>query len=125
MPGQKFPKDWYDSGLLVTADTLDELARRMDVPATALENTVHRYNTFARKGNDEDYGRGRSAYDNYRRSERRSRDVSNICCVPRQGSRHSMRVPGWSTPAARCNRCPRGVLATALPNLTDRASHPI
>ncbi|WP_068268829.1 FAD-binding protein [Aldersonia kunmingensis] len=65
MPGQKFPKEWFDSGLMHRADTVEQLASAIGVPPTQLRETVERFNRFARNGKDEDFGRGESDYDNY------------------------------------------------------------
>ncbi|ORV69796.1 3-ketosteroid-delta-1-dehydrogenase [Mycolicibacter hiberniae] len=64
-PGQRIPKKWLESGVIVSADTLEELATKTGVPAAALSATVERFNEFARNGVDEDFHRGESAYDRY------------------------------------------------------------
>jgi 3-oxosteroid 1-dehydrogenase len=64
-PGQRIPRKWLDSGVIVQADTLEELARKAGLPADELVATVRRFNDFARSGVDEDYHRGESAYDRY------------------------------------------------------------
>jgi succinate dehydrogenase/fumarate reductase flavoprotein subunit len=46
-----------EQGKVVFADTLEELAQKMDVPADELKKTVARYNELAKKGNDIDYGK--------------------------------------------------------------------
>lgn len=58
-------KKFYDEGLAVKADTLEELAEAMDVPKENLKATIQRFNGFARDGVDQDYDRGHDAYDNY------------------------------------------------------------
>lgn len=59
------PKKWFESGVVVKADTIEELADKIGVPADALTATTRRFNSFARSGVDEDFGRGRSGYDHY------------------------------------------------------------
>lgn len=64
-PGQAFPKSWYDHGIVKSAETIEDLARQMDVPKENLVETVNRFNIFAHNGHDDDFNRGHSAYDNY------------------------------------------------------------
>lgn len=64
-PGQRIPNKWLESGVIVKADTLTELAERTGLPSDELTATVERFNGFARRGIDEDFARGQSAYDRY------------------------------------------------------------
>jgi succinate dehydrogenase/fumarate reductase flavoprotein subunit len=52
-------------GYLTEAATLEELAEKINVPADNLTATVARFNEYAVKGEDPDFGRGESAYDKY------------------------------------------------------------
>ncbi|MEA0553524.1 FAD-dependent oxidoreductase [Lysinibacillus irui] len=63
-PGQAFPKSWFDHGIVKSAESIEELARKMDVLPESLIETVNRFNDFARNGHDDDFYRGDSAYDN-------------------------------------------------------------
>lgn len=58
-PGAPVP-DW-----VARADTLGELAAKLEIPAQALEMTVERFNGSARSGVDPDHGRGESVYDRF------------------------------------------------------------
>jgi succinate dehydrogenase/fumarate reductase flavoprotein subunit len=51
---------WEDSvkaGAMVRADTVDELARKLELPIAQLRATLEKYNEFCRTGIDEDYGK--------------------------------------------------------------------
>lgn len=53
------------AGTWVRADSLDELAERLGLPAAGLRATVARFNAVAAAGRDDDFGRGRDEYDRY------------------------------------------------------------
>ncbi|MHA6513322.1 FAD-binding protein [Tessaracoccus sp. Z1128] len=52
-------------GSMAKADTVELLARRIRMEPAKLRATVDRFNAFARAGVDDDFGRGKSAYDRY------------------------------------------------------------
>jgi 3-oxosteroid 1-dehydrogenase len=60
---RRVPEALIEQGAIKRADTIGDLARQIDVPAEALEQTVKRFNEFAAKGLDPDFGRGQSAYN--------------------------------------------------------------
>ena len=57
------PADLIGGGGVKRGDTIGDLARQIDVPADVLASTVRRFNQFAVKGLDPDFGRGQSAYN--------------------------------------------------------------
>ncbi|HEY0737530.1 MAG TPA: FAD-dependent oxidoreductase [Herpetosiphonaceae bacterium] len=57
IPGVPLP-DW-----LIRADSLEELAGKLEIDPQALVQTVERFNEFARSGVDADYGRGATVHD--------------------------------------------------------------
>lgn len=69
MPGQIMPdsrlrKEWLNS-VYWKADTLEELARQIDVDPAGLATTVKTVNEYARTGEDKDFGRGGNVFDRY------------------------------------------------------------
>lgn len=63
--GRKIPQAWLDSGIVAAAGSFEELATKIGVPPAELRNTATRFNDLARRGHDDDFNRGDSAYDNY------------------------------------------------------------
>lgn len=46
-----------EEGFIVQADTIEELAEKLGIPADTFAETVNRYNELADKGEDEDFGK--------------------------------------------------------------------
>lgn len=65
MPGLKKPQAWFDEKFLRKGETLDELATACGINAINLKVAVERFNGFARKGCDDDFHRGESAYEQW------------------------------------------------------------
>lgn len=59
------PAEHLAAGTWQQADTLEELAGLIGVPADALASSVERFNGFAATGIDEDFGRGGDEYDTF------------------------------------------------------------
>lgn len=55
--GMEFIDEYIESGEVLSAGTLDELAEKMGVPADAFKATVARYNELAEMGRDVDFGK--------------------------------------------------------------------
>ena len=64
-PMSPFPKSWTDGGYVKVAQTVEDLAAQIGVPAKQLKETLQRYSSFARTGVDEDFGKGESVYGHY------------------------------------------------------------
>jgi 3-oxosteroid 1-dehydrogenase len=64
-PPGKTPPEWEKSGYMKVADTIEDLAKKMEVDPQALRAEVERFNGFARSGKDLDFHRGERAYDNW------------------------------------------------------------
>jgi 3-oxosteroid 1-dehydrogenase len=60
---RSLPEELIERGAVLRGNTTADLARQMEVPAGTLDETVKRFNGFAAKGLDPDFGRGQSAYN--------------------------------------------------------------
>ena len=65
MPGSKKPANWFDSGFLKKADSIEELAGMTGLDPAALAATVERFNGFVARNHDDDFNRGDRAYDRW------------------------------------------------------------
>jgi len=69
MPGEVTPDALLPkavkNGFFEKADTVDELAAKVGLPAERLTKTLERFNDFARKGKDKDFDRGGNLNDKY------------------------------------------------------------
>lgn len=56
---------YLDAGIIVKADTIEELAEKTGLTAEALKETIETYNAACAAGVDEEFGRGGEVYDTY------------------------------------------------------------
>lgn len=64
MPDSKIPAHWWDT-YFYRSDSISELARMTGLPAEALQKSVAAMNEFAQAGEDPQFGRGKSHYDQF------------------------------------------------------------
>ncbi len=64
-PRMPFPQEWYDAGVVVSADSPAELARKMGADTGQFTRQFMDFNEMAEAGIDSEFQRGDSAYDRY------------------------------------------------------------
>ena len=64
-PPGNTPQEWFDSGFMKTADTIEDLAIKSGIDPAGLCAEVSRFNTFCETGKDLDFNRGGRGYDNW------------------------------------------------------------
>jgi 3-oxosteroid 1-dehydrogenase len=65
MVGNAAARGWIEKGFVRKADSLEALAKLIDVDPAALKATVERFNGFVAKNRDEDFHRGDREYDRW------------------------------------------------------------
>lgn len=68
----KIPRKWTETGYLKQGNTIEELAKQIEVDPATLKATVDRWNGMVDKGVDEDFHRGEREYDAFLGDPRRS-----------------------------------------------------
>jgi 3-oxosteroid 1-dehydrogenase len=63
-PDKSLPANWLGK-VYFRADSLEALARQIEVDAAGLRATVERMNEFAARGEDKDFGKGSNTFDRY------------------------------------------------------------
>ena len=64
-PGRRMLGRFVANGYLVEAVSLDELARKIGVDASGLQETVQQHNLYAASGEDKEFGKGGSEFDRH------------------------------------------------------------
>jgi len=59
------PEKFIEKGYLIKGETIEELAEKLQIPASNLANTIKQVNVHAEKGHDPDFGKGSSEYNKY------------------------------------------------------------
>lgn len=64
-PDRSLPKSYFESGFLAKADSIEELARMVNIDVDGLQTTISNMNQYAVTGKDLELHRGDSEYDRY------------------------------------------------------------
>lgn len=63
-PPGKTPQEWFDSGAIKSADTIEELAAKAGIDPVGLKAEIEKFNGYCETGKDLDFNRGGRGYDN-------------------------------------------------------------
>ena len=61
----KSPQSWFDSGYMIRADSIGDLARQCQIDPAQLRTSLDRFNCFAKSGVDHDFHRGGRHFDRF------------------------------------------------------------
>ena len=64
-PGTRSLRKFEKSGYVICADRIEDLARKLDIDAGMLPQTIARHDRFAVKGVDEDFGKGETELNRF------------------------------------------------------------
>jgi 3-oxosteroid 1-dehydrogenase len=64
-PPGKTPQSWIDSGMMKSANTIEELAEKAGIDPAGLKAEVEKFNHYCETGKDLDFNRGGRGYDNW------------------------------------------------------------
>lgn len=88
MPDRSVPVDWWDH-YVFKADTIAELAQKIDLDPAKLERVVANMNEYARTGQDPEFNRGDSPYD---------RNFGDPKCAPNPNLGPIRKAPFYAIP---------------------------
>ncbi|WP_081259511.1 FAD-dependent oxidoreductase [Burkholderia territorii] len=116
LPGGSLRR-YEKAGYLVSGRTLAELAAKIDVDPHGLEVSVERNNRFAKRGVDDDFGKGSSAYNVYKGD---ASHAPNACLGPiEHGPFYAVKLmPGDFGTS-------RGLVTSATGEVLDQQNRPI
>jgi 3-oxosteroid 1-dehydrogenase len=106
---QPVAPEWFASGALKKADTLEELAKLIDVPLEALRRTIEEFNGYAHSGVDEKFHRGETPWDQM------FHHVLPFPCIP-ELNYPAPPTPDWPNPLLLPLDTPPYYVATIVPS---------
>lgn len=65
LPFMSFPKKWTNEGFVKKADSIEALAKMVDVSESNLKKTIAQYNKYVKENDDKEFKRGQTAHDRF------------------------------------------------------------